>query len=157
MALNNASFFGDNLSSPDTGHQYGPYNLGSCGKLLHVTATLSHSYPGVTLASNGTLSFGILWGLQWVPHGNSPLTLPADAFEPSFLWAEYAAYDKASDLAWTPAANSASFSTLTTVSKEWRGQLPINQNIDLYVTTGYGITSSEVFQGSFLMRVTNTT
>lgn len=157
MGLNQASFYGDNLTSPDTGHQYGPYNLGSCNKLLHVTASLSTSYPGVTVASNFTITFGILWGFQWVPHGNSPLALPAAAFEANFLWAEYAAHDKASDLAWTPAANTASFSTLTTVTREWRGQLPINQNIDLYLTTAYGVSSSEQFQGSFLMRVTNST
>jgi len=157
MGLNQASFYGDNLGSPDTGHQYGPFNLGTCKKLLHVVASLTTSYQGDALSNTAVLNFGIVWGVQWVPHGNSPLALPADAFEANFLWAEYAIKDTGVNVAWTPDTSPGAYIALTSVEEQWRGQYPIGQNIDLYLTTAYAISSSQDFYGSFIMRVTNST
>lgn len=154
MSINQASFYDSNVTSLDNGHQYGPFNLGTANKLLHVTADLSIGIPGGSIAPGAMLSFGILWGFQWVPHGNSPFTLPADAFEPNFLWATMAAKDFNSPYVWAPDTADAEGLGFNSIRGEWRGQLPINQDIDVYVTTG-NIFPTGAFGGAVLMRVTN--
>lgn len=156
MGINQASFSGDNVLSPDNGHQYGPFNLGTAVKLLHVTADLAIGIPGSSIAPGALLSFGLVWGFQWVPHGNSPFTLPADAFEPAFLWAEMAAKDFNSPFVWAPSTDTAEGLGFNSIRREWRGQLPINQDIDLYLTTG-NLFGTGSFAGTMLMRVTNST
>lgn len=158
MGINYASFYGDNIGSPDTGHQYGPYNLGTCNKMLHIVAELAISPINAgSIAPDATLTYGYVWGVQWVPHGDSPLALPAFAFDQQFFWAEFHGGNQTTTLAWTPSTDGAAFTGFATARREWRGQMPINQDIDLYVTTAYTVGTPPDFEGSFLMRVTNST
>lgn len=157
MTINQASFYGDNLGSADTGHQYGPYELGSCSKLLHVTCGLTISTPGAALAGTALLVNTIIWGVQWVPHGDSPLALPGFAFDTQFLWALTLGTDLGISAAWAPNTDNGAVLTGNVVSHEWRGQLPINETIDLYLTTAVTNSDQSPFEGSFMMRVTNTT
>jgi hypothetical protein len=156
MSVNQASFSADNVGSPDNGHQYGPFNLGFCKTLLRVTADLYLGIPGGTITVGGSSSFGLIWGFQWVPHGNSPFVLPGDAFEQNFLWAEFATNNNNFTTTWAPSTDSAAFLSGNSVRGSWRGQLPINADIDVYVTTGNHFGSGS-FSGTTLMRVTNST
>lgn len=156
MTLNQASFYADNIGSPDNGHQYGPFNLGSCTKLLHVTADLTIGVAGGAVAPGATFSYGLVWGFQWVPHGNSPFSLPGSAFEPNFLWAEMALPSANTPVSWAPSTDTAESCGFNSIKREWRGQLPINQDIDVWLTSG-NVFGSGSFEGTMLMRVTNTT
>lgn len=156
--MNYASFYGDNEGSPDTGHQYGPFNLGSCGKLIRVEAQLALSLITTgDQAPNVVQEFPAIWGVHWVAHGGSPLALPAYAFDQQFLWAELVVPPGISNLSWDYSSPNGAVSIAYAASRLWRGQTPINQNIDLYVTTGTTLSGGGEFQGSFAMRVVNTT
>lgn len=158
MALNRASFYGNNYGSPDSGHQFGPYNLGSCTKLLHVTCVMSTTpILSGSWANNFVQDFASIWGVQWVPHGDSPLALPGLAYDSQFLWAEMYPKGVMSNFSWDFASPDGALSTCSTVYNEWYGQLPIRENIDLYVTTGDITGGGNTWQSGFLMRVVNTT
>lgn len=157
MAINNASFFADNIGSPAAGTQYGPWNLGSCTKMLHIVAGITVSFPGINLSPTGVLTYPLVWGCQWVPHGNSPLALPGFLFEPSFFFAEPAGDGIAVTAAWTPDTGSGAYIAGNVHRREWRGQTPINQNIDLYITTGTTNSSIGDWEASVVLKVTNTT
>lgn len=157
MSYNYASFYGDNTASPDTGHQFGPYNLGTCFKMLSVVCDLAISIvPSGPLNPDVVLESGDMWGVQWVTHGDSPLALPAFTYDQGFFWAESTWADSISNIFWTPAADTGSASALRTIHQEWHGQLPINQDIDLYVTTSWMLSSTPDLAASFIMRVVNT-
>jgi len=158
MTLNYASFYGDNEGSPDTAHQYGPYNLGSCSKLLRVEAQLALTLITTgSQAPNVVQEFPCIWGVHWVAHGASPLALPAYAFDQQFLWAELAVPSGISNLSWDYTSPDGAVSIAYSSHAMWRGQRPIGEDIDLYLTTGSTLGSGGEFQGSFVMRVINTT
>jgi hypothetical protein len=157
MAINRASFNGNNYGSPESELQFGPYNLGSCTKLLRVTASLTNSNVAGTYDVGQALTGPFIWGVQWVPHGNSPLSLPADAFEANFLWVRNIHTDGYGTLTWAPSSDTAGSGTVDIATYEWRGQLPIGQDIDLYVTMADLVTGAPSLQGSFSMVVINTT
>ena len=156
MGFNQASFYADNIGTTDTGHQYGPFNLGFCGKMLHIVASIEITGPGFTLGSTAFLQNGIVWGLQWTTHGGSPLALPANLFQTSFFWGRSVWHDSFSGVAWAPSTDTGAYLFQGQTSEDWRGNLPIFQNIDLYVTTGTTISSESPWYGSISMRVTNT-
>jgi len=157
VALNRASFNGNNYGSPTSELQFGPYNLGSCTKLLRVTASLVNTYLTGDLVIGQAVVPALVWGVQWVPHGNSPLNLPASAFHASFLWAKIIHDDANIAFTWSPSTDTAGNGSVDAVTEEWRGQLPIGMNIDLYVTAGYLLSGSFTFQGAHNMVVINTT
>jgi hypothetical protein len=156
MGLNQASFYGDSYGTPAASWNIGPYNLGSCTKLLRVRCGLTIAPGEGTLTAGQIAIDAFIWGVQWVPHGNSPLSLPADAFEANFLWAETVHTDWAFTALWAPATDTAAAFGAETVGKDWRAQLPIGQDIDLYVSATSTISVGNT-QGSMMMRVLNTT
>ena len=142
MGLNVASWYQDNLGSPSTTLQLGPFNLGDCSKLLHITCGITISTPGLDLGPTNLLINGIVWGMQWTAHGGGPAALPSEAFTEGFLWVKMIGRDIFQSAAWTPDSDDAAFLSASREFYEWRGQKPIGGDIDLYVTAG--ITTSDV-------------
>lgn len=157
MGLNLASFTGNNIGSANTGQNYGPFNIGSAARIVHVILSMTISFPGSTLADTASLVTGIMWGVQWGAAGYTPGNLPGDAFRPEFLFAEYAADNIGASVAWTPAANTGAVLSGYTARREWRAQLPVfSSSVDVYVSTGTTITQP-AWEASWHMRWWNTT
>lgn len=136
MGLNVASWYEDNIGSPSTTLQLGPFNLGNCSKMLHISCGLTITTPGLNLGPTNSLLNGIVWGMQYVAHLGSPVGLPFSAYTPGFFWAKMLGKDIFQSAAWTPDTNTAAFLSANTEYYDWRGQQPIGGDIDLFVTAG---------------------
>jgi hypothetical protein len=157
MALNLASFYGDQFGvGPSDNWNIGPFHLGSCAKLLRVAAGVTISLPGDTTSMPEAAANGFVWGVQWVPHGNSPFNLPGDAFQPNFLFVRTTPADGQVDRIWAPSSDTAAVMQNVNSVYDWRAQRPINQDIDLYVSSGWTLTPF-AYLGSMFIRVFNTT
>lgn len=157
MGVNLFYTAGDNIGSPNDGQNYGPYNVGSCSKIVHAILTMTFSFPGASLAPTATLTNTIMWGLQWGAAGYTPQNLPGDAYHYNFLFAEYSADNLGASVGWAPNTDGGAVLTAYTARREWRGQVPTNESsLDLYVSTGQ-TADPFPFVASFALRLWNIT
>jgi hypothetical protein len=136
------TFYGDNISSPNTADTFGPYVIDvTMNKLTHVKANISFGEAGASFAPGSLLIGAVIWGVEWVPHGDSPYVLPADAGAGNFLWSRSTSSNAQGSATWTPTTDNAEIITYWGATEEWNGQLYMGQEIDLYLA--YGIFATE--------------
>lgn len=157
MGLNVASWYQDNLGSPSTTLQLGPFNLGTCSKMLHISCGITVTTPGVTLGPANFLLNGIVWGMQWVDHDGSPVDLPFYAYTAGFFWAKMIGKDVFQSATWTPDTDNAAFLSANTEYYDWRGQKPMGGDIDLFVSAGATTGDVVAFEATMQAKIWNMT
>jgi hypothetical protein len=148
------SFLANNVSAPNTGQNYGPFNLGAIGKLTKVECGIAFSAQGSNLAPTALLLNPIIWGVQYGGHGYTPLDIVAEPNDNFFLWGDAAAVPAWNSIAWTPDTDAAAFIPLFGDYRIWRGQLPVNVDTDFYVSTGSIYSSVVTWGASLTLKVT---
>lgn len=154
VSYQHEAWYGDNISSPITAHNFGPYTTaGGVGRLLRVRAVAGFSFPGIDLAPNALLYDIMSWGVQAYVTGFTPLVLPADLGGYSFLWSELAASNAFTSVGWTPATSDVGNMGAAVSYREWRGQIPIGPAVDLYLSYGSTIAGAPNFICTWSMEV----
>lgn len=134
------AWYGDNLGSPATANNFGPYTTaGGVGRLLRVRAVISLSAPGIDLSPTASIADVYAWGVQAYITGFTPLVLPADLGGYSYLWSELLASNNFAGPSWSPPTSDVGWMDNRVAYREWRGQVPVGPAVDLYL--GYGQTS----------------
>lgn len=148
------AWFGDNIGSPSTAVNFGPFTTSAAvSRLLRARATASFAFPGVDLAPTAILDNIVAWGVQAYITGYTPLDLPADLGGYTFLWSELAASNAVAGAAWTPPANDLGWIGSTVAYRQWRGQIPIGNPVDLYLSVGATIAGAPAFITTWSMEV----
>ena len=139
------------------GGQVGPGNYGTitiagAHKLCYVrvAGAIVLGTSDVTDADNGHSS--VLIGVQGVPSGNTPLTLPSDLGNSAFLVA-VARTPSEIAVAWAPNTDTAAFVGGGAAALEWSGQLVQTGAIDYYFTTGRFASFTDTWQAFGTMEI----
>lgn len=131
-------FYDNNFGAPNTSASLGPYVIGvTVQKLLYVKASIGFGAAGSALSPSGQLELPITWGVQWQPHGTGPLGLPADIGSAQFVFSEQVAIAGFGGGVWAPSTDTAAVVPFICGTDSWRGQVFINDEVDLYVSYGY--------------------
>jgi hypothetical protein len=122
-------------SASNTGASYPAIVVTAGYKVTRVEVRGSIGLPTVTVTPPVVLGSETMWGIQAIPNGNTPLTLPADISNNDWLVTEVRG---GTDIlsAWTPAANSATLIAAGEISLTWSGQLKVSVDTAIMFTTG---------------------
>jgi hypothetical protein len=136
-------YYFNNATAPNSGQQYGPFNIGTISKLFRVRVRGAVVYQPQAFTSGDFLVDPVTWGFQWGIAGYSPLNLPGDADSQYFLYAEQKTIDEVS-VVWAPSTDTAAVGVGSRLSLDWAGQLFIGEDTDFYFTTAqafsFGVT-----------------
>lgn len=150
VSMNHQAWAGDNIGSPGTSAQFGPFTTaGGVARLIRVRSAISFSFAGDDLLPTAQIYNQVLWGVQAYITGYTPLVLPADIGGYTFLWSELAGGDTADGAAWSPPTNDVGWMGLRVATREWRGQEPVGPAIDFYVTAGEIAAGAAPFTAAF--------
>lgn len=79
-------FFDNTFSSAATQQNIGPFNPGTVNRIFKAAIRGQISYQSSTVAQPYVTANDILWGLQYVAHGASPLSAASSAPSDQWLW-----------------------------------------------------------------------
>lgn len=136
------AFSANNVTSPGTSTQFGPFSLSHfCSKLLRVRTSFSIGFEASVIGTTDYIAQGTVWGTQIGDFGYSPPTLPTGLGGANFLWSELIASDAVGGASYGPSSSTGVWAGYLTSERTWRGQRPINVDQQLYVTAGSIFTS----------------
>lgn len=144
----------NNYATPNTVVQFGPFTTASgVARLIRIRSVFTTSQPGIDLAPTAQLRDQICWGVQSGAPGYTPEVLPADIGGFNFFWSEILGGDTVASAAWSPPTNDFGWANTRTATREWRGQLPIGDTQDFYVTAGAIVIGAASFAASCSLEV----
>lgn len=153
-SLVHQAFTANNFSAPNTSTQFGPFTSATgISRLLRIRCVFSTSQPGIDLGPNATVRDQIAWGVQSGSPGYTPQVLPAQLGGFNFYWSELLGGDTVASAAWVPATGDFGWADTRVATREWRGQLPIGENQDFYVTSGIVALSSATYAACTTMEI----
>lgn len=126
----------------------GPFNMGTVYRFIRLEARGLVNFQGFTLSATGVLANWQLWAVYWVPTGTGALDVVTTIDGPQWLIREQTgAEDYVSQ--WAPSSDTSAGIQGYRLSGDWAGQMPINQDIDLWLSmrapTGASIPNFNVF------------
>jgi hypothetical protein len=133
--------FEDN-ATPNTGKNYGPYNVDPINKLFEVEVRGGIGYENSVFGDASQYSNYVVWGVQWGPHGFTPAAIDAASNNPNVLISEVVETGNTT-LAVNPTTDTAAVLIVANLSLTWRGQLFIGENTDLYFQAASFVTPPE--------------
>jgi hypothetical protein len=129
----NTYFFNDGTTGTH-GAQYGPFSIGTATKLLSVDVTMVFiAGPNAEVLATPIIDPWV-FGVQYVPHGSSPIDPYSVPSDPAWLCWQTAA-PSANVRAWSPSTADFGVVLEQGVTLRWRGQRPVAEAIDFYVST----------------------
>jgi hypothetical protein len=147
----------DNYTGPTgTKFNFGPHRLIPCVKLLRIEAQIEVASPTQALTTGALALNPFIWGVQFGLEGYTPADLMTDAFAPNYLWTKLMGGNSAEHPAWGPSTSTGAMGLLASASWLWRGQMPVNQNTDLYVSVANNNTVPANIVAHCLLRVLST-
>lgn len=110
---------------------------------ISVRAELTSSVNSLTTGTS--LTSPIMAGIQAIPHGNTPLSLPGDINNSSWLLVEAL---NLGDICptWAPSSDTGVYAPCAGLALDWYGQQPYFGNTDFWFSTGAQAGSSPTFQ-----------
>jgi hypothetical protein len=122
--------------SPTNDYQVGPFNVSGFGKLLaaRVRGSLEGGYAS-SAVSGLTISNGIMWGLQWVDHGVTPLNILTDPTDVRWLRIGMRESNTVHEV-FDDTITTVEIGSLYTITFDLYGQIPFSSNVDFYISVG---------------------
>lgn len=122
-------------------------------KILRVEARGGITFPFITTTDTGPgLNDAVMFGIQAIPHGNTPLALPANITAADWLVVEQRQPGEGI-LAWTPATNTVAAAAGGGFRMDWAGQKFFGADTDLVFTDGQSTGFTETWENFGSMRV----
>jgi hypothetical protein len=142
--------FYNQSSTVTTQQDIGPFNETVNGRILK---GFVHGEVSGQSANNSVpyvVAGDILWGLQWVPAGNSPLSITTSSSDDHWLWRHYLVQNTDTTSAFATPATTATVQTRHQCVETYRGQgIKPGGSIDFYLSfqSVFGINSGAVYLG----------
>jgi hypothetical protein len=122
-------------------------------KLLRAEMHGANTFPITTSTVSGTqLSSPYMWGIQAIPHGNTPLALPANITAADWLVVE-AHTPGELGVAWAPSTDTVAFASGGGYSLRWSGQQVFSASTDIIFTTGQASGFSGTLESFGVMKI----
>lgn len=123
-------------TAPTGGGNLALINIPSAFKLLRAEVHGAVTNPIATSTVTGTqFSSPLLFGIQAIPHGNTPLALPANITAADWLVVE-AHQPSEIVAAWAPSSATVAIGSGGGFSLKWRGQQAFSASTDILFTDG---------------------
>jgi hypothetical protein len=138
--MTSRSFFTySTFGSPTNDYQVGPFEVSGFGKLLaaRVRGSLQGGYQS-SAVSGLQISNGIIWGLQWVDHGVTPINILFTGNDPRWLIIGNRESNTVHEV-FDDAITTVDIGSLYTITRDWYGQMPMDADIDFYISVGVPI------------------
>ena len=128
--------------------ELGPFHVGVINKLTQVRLNGSANFEAAALIPTGIIANLAIYGIQWVPHGNSPGDVVLSAYDDTWpIRHQWGVTDWGTS--WTPTANDANVMNTWGIWGHWAGQLAIGADTDLWFLlkspTGQAIDNFNLF------------
>lgn len=122
-------------------------------KLLRAEVHGTVTHPIATATTSGPqFDSPLMWGIQAIPHGNTPLALPANITAADWLVVE--AHQPAEVVAaWAPSTATVAIGTGGGFSLRWSGQAVYSGSTDVVFTDGQATGFTEVWESFGVMKV----
>jgi hypothetical protein len=131
------AFTDNNVTSPATSTQFGPFSLSHfCSKLLRVRTSFSIGFEASVIGTSDYIVQGTQWGTQIGDFGYMPAVLPAELGDSPFLWSELIASDAVGGASYGPSSSTGVWAGWLTSERTWRGQRLLQTDQQIYVTAG---------------------
>lgn len=131
------------LGSPTNDYQVGPFQVTGFGKLLAARVRGSIQGGYTTNSTTGLLiDNGVQWGLQWVDHGVTPINILFDQDDPRWLRIGQRESGTVHEV-FDNAITSIEIASLYSISFDLYGQMPMDPDIDFYISVGVPINVPE--------------
>lgn len=129
--------------SPTNDYQVGPFNVSGLGKLLavRVRGSLQGGYQTDTV-SGLVISNPVVWGLQMVDHGVTPINVLFDTTDPRWLrigMRESRTVHEVFDNSIT----SVEIGSLYSITFDYFSQTVVSSNVDFYISVGVTVGTAE--------------
>lgn len=140
-------------TSPTGGGNLAILTVNPLTKLLRVEVRGAITYPASTYTSSATgYANPVMYGIQAIPHGNTPLALPANITAADWLVVEQREPGEAS-IAWAPSTDTSAAFAGGGYSLDWAGQKYYNADTDLVITDGQSAGYSLTWMNFGTMRI----
>jgi hypothetical protein len=140
-------------TSPTGGGNLASISLLSLNKILRVEAHGGITFPIITTTSTGPgLNDAVMMGIQAIPHGNTPLALPANISAADWLLVEQRIPGEGV-LGWAPSTATAAATAGGGFRMDWTGQKFYGASTDLVFTDGQSTGYTGVWESFGTMRV----
>ena len=116
-------------------HSGSAITLGGPIKLFHAEVNATFASAGLTFESGDFFIPSFMWGIQAIPAGDTPVTLPTDLNDNVWLVVEGGESGTAA-ATWAPSSDTAAILLSTTIELKWSGQLFLAVDTAIYFTTG---------------------
>lgn len=126
----------------------GPYFVPSVKRLLRVEVHGEINFQGSSIGTSSVFANFQLWAVQWVPHGTAALDCVTTADGPQWPIRQQTGQDDG-HATWSPSTDVAGVLSHLALNGWWAGQLAINGDIDLYLSsrapTGVSVSNQNLF------------
>jgi hypothetical protein len=128
-------FYDNTVATPTTQEDIGAWNVTVNGGILAASVHGMLSERSDTPTPAYVIAGDYLWGLQWVAHGASPLSLLTSATDDHWLWRHAVPQNNDVTRAWGPQSTTSDVQNTYSTVEKYRGQ-GIRQlgSIDVYVS-----------------------
>jgi hypothetical protein len=135
VANRNIFYFRETVSDTTASAFSGPYTLTDLVFLLRAQVNGSMILQPANYSTSTVIDEPLIWGLQWVASGDSPMDTVEGANGYQWLWRQQMTFSK-NRLAWAPSTDTAAYITGADMDNWWQSQMFIDESIDLYVCWG---------------------
>lgn len=122
--------------SVNSGASYGGISFAADTKFTRIEVNIGFSAEPITLSTASPPNVdNVLWGIQAIPAGNTPIVLPSGLNDAG--WLNVAAEQPVhNSIAWAPSTDDAGYSFLAGGKITWAGQYIVFGQTDVYFTWG---------------------
>lgn len=140
-------------TTPTGGGNLASITLLGLNKILRVEARGGITFPiGTTTATGPGFTVATMFGIQAIPHGNTPLALPANITAADWLVVEQRIPGEGV-IGWSPSSNTAAAGAGGGFSMDFAGQKHYGADTDLLFTDGQSSGFTETWRCWGSMRV----
>jgi hypothetical protein len=129
------TFFWANSSFSGSGQDNeGPFHVGNVNKFFRFEVRGEVNYQGATVSTSSVFANIIAWGVQIVPHGNSPEDVVTSADSDTWLMRRQVGSED-SFTTWAPSTDDAGVLASNAIADDWAGQLALGgADMDCYLS-----------------------
>jgi hypothetical protein len=132
----------------------GPHNLTPCNKLIRISTQVSVSIAGSEVGNAAIAPITYVAGVQIGPTGFTPVNILTDPESGDFVWIRQIGGRGLVTPSWSFNASGGVVLGTYCYEYNWRGQRPVGENTDMYVSVANYITPSpNPITASCLMQV----
>lgn len=111
----------------------GPFHVGNVNKFFRFEVRGVMNFQGIAYGGTTVEANYSAWGLQQVPHGAAALDVITSTDNDTWLMRRQTGSND-TRFAWTPDTNLAAVLRSEAIADDWRGQLAIAADTDLYLS-----------------------